>query len=154
MKKIIFFVVIGMIALSACNNNKLLEQRHEFKNYTWNRFDSLMFETKITDAQQKYNIYLTLRYITQYPYDNLKVNFTVFSPTGDTRTTLHTFKIKDSEGKLQGDGAGDLYDLKLQVKKDICFNQTGVCKFQLDNLMDHYDIPGLVDIGIIVEKAK
>ncbi len=154
MKKIVFYLLIAIVVLSACSGNTLLNKRHEFKNYTWNRFDSLVFETKVKDPQQQYNIYLTLRYITQYPYNDLKVNFTIYSPAGDERTTMHVFNIKDKEGKLQGEGAGDMYDLKLLVKQNVSFNQKGICKFQVDNLMDHLEIPGLMDLGIVVEKAN
>ncbi len=147
-------MLLAIIGFSSCNNNTIYKKRHEFKDYTWNRFDSLLFETKIKDPQQQYNVYLTLRYITQYPNDFLKVNFTITSPSGDERTSMHSFKIRDKDGKLQGDVAGDIYDLKLRVKENMSFNTEGNFKFQIDNLMDHFDTPGLMDMGIIIEKAN
>ena len=113
----------------------------------------MYFEVAVKDVKSEYNIYLTLRHITQYPYDNLKINLTVYAPSGEERTTLHTFPIKDKEGKFLGDGAGDLWDVKLLVKGKYMFNQEGNYKFQIDNLMDYYDIVGLVDLGLIVEKT-
>jgi len=145
---------MAIIALSSCNKGKIYEKRQQFDNYTWNRFKPLFFEVEVKDIQSEYNVYLTLRHITQYPYDDLKINLTVFSPANEQRTTMHTFLIKDTNGKFLGEGAGDLWDLKLLVKGKYYFNKEGTYKFQIDNLMDYFDIVGLMDLGLIVEKVK
>ena len=154
MKKYLLIIIVSIFALTACNKGKIYEKRQEFDNYTWNRFKPLFFEVAVTDIKSEYNAYLTLRHITQYPYDDLKINLTIYSPSGEERTTMHTFLIKDKEGKFLGTGAGDLWDLKLLVKKKLFFNKKGTYKFQIDNLMDYYDIVGLVDLGMVVEKAE
>ncbi len=154
MKKHLIILVLAVITLSSCNKGKIYEKRQHFENYTWNRFKPLFFEVAVVDTKSEYNVYLTLRHITQYPYDNLKINLTLYAPSGEERTTMHTFLIKDKEGKFLGSGAGDLWDVKLLVKSNYYFNQEGTYKFQIDNLMDYFDIVGLVDMGLIVEKAK
>ncbi len=154
MRKLSFFLLISVLVFTSCNNNSVFEQRQKFENYTWNRLKPLMFEFNIENTDQEYNVFFTLRHITQYPYDDLKTNLTITSPSGEERTTVHTFKIKDSEGKFLGDGAGDLWDLKLPVKENMSFNEKGKYRFQIDNLMDYYDVVGLLDFGLIVEKAR
>lgn len=154
MKRNIFILFIGVFIVTSCNKGKIFESRQEFQNYTWNRLKPLFFQFPVNDTKSEYNVYFTLRHLTQYPYDNLKTNLTIISPSGEERTTLHTFEIKNAEGKLLGDGAGDLWDLKLLVKENMSFNEEGTYKLQIDNMMDYYDVVGLVDFGIIVEKAK
>ena len=154
MKKYLIIAVLSLIALTACNKGKIYEKRQQFDNYTWNRFKPLFFEVPIKDREIEYNVYLTLRHITQYPYDDLKINLTIYSPTGEERTTMHTFLVKDKSGKFLGAGAGDLWDLKLLVKGKYYFNEEGKYKFQIDNLMDYYDIVGLADLGILIEKTN
>ena len=153
MKKYILIAVIALFALTACNKGKIYEKRQTFDNYTWNRFKPLFFEVEVADIKPEYNVYLCLRHITQYPYEDLKINLTVYSPSGEERTTMHTFIMKNKDGKFSGEGAGDLWDLKLLVKGNYVFNQAGKYKFQIDNLMDYFDIVGLVDLGLIVEKT-
>ncbi|MFZ4399125.1 MAG: gliding motility lipoprotein GldH [Bacteroidales bacterium] len=153
MKKYLIIAVLGIIVFTACSKGKIFEKHHEFENYTWNRFKPVFFEVPVKNTEKEYNVYLTLRHITQYPYDDLRVNLTIYSPSGDERTTMHTFLIKDKEGKFLGEGAGDLWDIKLLAKGKLMFNKEGTYKFQIDNLMDYYDIAGLMDIGLIVEKA-
>lgn len=153
MKKTSFILIIAILAITACSKGKVYEKRQDFQNYTWNRLLPLFFEVPISDIKSEYNIYFTLRHITQYPYDDLKTNLTIYSPSGEERTTSHTFIVKDSEGKFLGEGAGDLWDLKLLVKENMSFNEAGTYKLQIDNLMDYYDVVGLVDFGVIVEKV-
>lgn len=152
MKKIVMFFMISTFLLS-CSKNKVFEKRFEFEKYTWNRFLPVFFEFQINDVSYNYNVYLTLRHITQYPYDNLKVNLTIYSPSGEERTSMHVFQVKDKDGKFLGDGMGDLWDLKLLVKQNISFKNPGKYKIQIDNLMDYFDIVGLMNIGLIVEKT-
>jgi gliding motility-associated lipoprotein GldH len=154
MKKYLLIAIISLFALTSCNKGKIFEKRQQFDNYTWNRFKPLFFEVNVQDIESEYNVYLTLRHITQYPYDDLKINFTLYAPSGEERTTMHSFLIKDNKGGFLGDGAGDLWDVKLLVKSKYYFNEKGNYKFQIDNLMDYVDIVGLVDLGLIVEKAK
>lgn len=153
MKKIFVFLLISTFLLS-CNKNKVFEKRFEFEKYTWNRFLPVYFEFEIKDVNYNYNLFLTLRHITQYPYENLRVNLTIYSPSGDERTSMHVFQVKDKEGKLIGDGMGDLWDLKLLAKQNISFKDPGKYKIQIDNLMDYFDIVGLMNIGVIVEKTE
>jgi gliding motility-associated lipoprotein GldH len=154
MRKIVFLLVISLFVLVACNKSKVFDQRYEFPNYTWNRLKPVIFEVPVNDIASEYNVYFTLRHLTQYPYDDLKTNFTIYSPEGEERTTVHTFNIKNGDGKLLGEGAGDLWDMKLLVKENMKFNNIGLYKFQIDNLMDYFDVVGLVDFGVIVEKVQ
>jgi gliding motility-associated lipoprotein GldH len=154
MKKTFAFIALSILILTSCSKTKIYEKRQDFDNYTWNRMKSLFFEVPVTDTETEYNIYLTLRHITQYPYDDLKINVTIYSPSGEERTTMHTIKIKDSQGKFLGSGAGDLWDVELLAKEKMGFNQPGTYKFQIDNLMDYLDVVGLVDLGLRVEKVK
>lgn len=154
MKKNGFILFVGIFIIAACSKGKIFEQRQEFPNYTWNRLKPLIFEIPINDIKSEYNVHFTCRHITQYPYDDLKTNLTIYSPEGEERTTVHTFKVKDAEGKFLGEGAGDLWDLKLLVKENMSFNKAGTYKFQIDNLMDYYDVVGLMDFGVIVEKVS
>ncbi len=154
MKKVLFITFIGLLAFTSCNKGKTFDKRQEFPNYTWNRLKPLFFEIPMNDTKSEYNVYFTLRHITQYPYDNLKTNLTIIAPSGDERTTVHEIEIKNAEGRLMGEGAGDLWDLKLLVKERMTFNESGTYKFQIDNLMDYFDVVGLVDFGVIVEKAS
>lgn len=153
-KKLFFIALISLCVFTSCSKSKIFEKRQEFPNYTWNRLKPLFFEIPISDTKLEYNIYFTLRHITQYPYNNLKTNFTIIAPSGDERTTIHDFEVKNAEGRLMGEGAGDLWDLKLLVKERMTFNESGTYKFQIDNLMDYFDVVGLVDFGVIVEKAS
>ena len=154
MRKLVIILGILLVTFSSCNKNKIYEKRLEFENYTWNRLKPLFFDISISDIKSEYNIYFTLRHITQYPYDKLKINLTITSPSGDERTTVHNFIVKDADGKFTGEGTGDLWDIKLLVKGNISFNKPGVYKIQIDNLMDYFDVVGLVDFGVIVEKTK
>jgi len=133
MKKSFIFIALSMMILTSCNKAKIYENRQEFENYTWNRLNALFFDVAVKDIDVEYNIYITVSHITQYPYEDLKVNLTIYSPSGEERTTMHSIKIKDAQAKFLGAGAGDLWDVELLAKEKLRFKQAGTYQFQIEN---------------------
>ena len=121
LKSIRINFILLLIVFWGCSPNKIYEKKYKFDNYSWNRFNNLYFEVPINDIKSNYNFYLAIRHITQYPYRNLMLNLTINTPSGEIRSKEYDLRLRDKDGKLIGDGMGDLWDISFPLRKDFKF---------------------------------
>ncbi len=157
MKSLLKIISIACIALflSSCGKGVIFKERKTFENNNWIRMDhDLTFQVPVEDIDENYDVNLYLRYAAFFASDKLKVQLIIISPSGESRSVNSAFLIRDKEGRLQGEGMGDIFDTQLAIKKYMVFNEKGTYKFILRNLMDTYDNPGVMDIALEVKRAK
>ncbi len=153
MKILRYPVFLLLFILTACSPDKIYEKHIKFENYSWNRFKDLQFEVPVEDIKSNYNFYFAIKHITQYPYKNLRINFTIHTPSGEFRTMDYDLKLKDNKGNCFGKTTGDTCYISRLLRKDFLFSKTGVCKFEIGNLMPRVETPGIMEIVLIVEKS-
>ena len=62
------------------------------------------------------------------------------------------FKLKDENNKWKSDGAGDLWDINLGIRKEMSFSKSGICKVRIENKMTKVQTPGIIEIGLMATK--
>jgi len=152
MKILPFFLFILFVLTSSCQRGKIYQERYKFDNYTWQRFDKVKFEIPVEEEGITGDIVFTVRHITQYPYPNLPVYIILNTPSGEERIIEKDIKLKDSEGKFKGSGAGDLWDFEEVLWPSFYFTEKGTYTIEIENLIPKMGIAGLMDIGVYVEK--
>lgn len=152
MRKISGFVLLLASLMLSCQPNKVYERYNKFNNYTWSRFDKVRFDIPIEQAGMEADIIFMVRHITQYPYDNLPVNFILTTPSGEERIMEKEIRIKDENGDFTGSGAGDLWDVEEKLWPGFYFTEPGKYTIEVENIFPRTGIPGLMDIGIRVVK--
>jgi gliding motility-associated lipoprotein GldH len=154
MKKIVLLLaVIGFLA-AACNNNKPVSQTHKFKNGVWERFDFLKFELPVENIKATYDISVDLRFTSEFPAESLYVNVVMTTPSGEERIKDYNLTVKDRNGNFLGTKTDGVYHLSVPIRKGIRFNEAGICKFEIENLMPKYVTSGIVEFGIKIEEKK
>lgn len=153
-KKLILSLFLGLIILSSCDQGKIYEEYIDIERITWNRFDVKTFEFEIKDASDGYDFYIVLRHHTGIPFNFITTRFTLYTPSGEIRTLEQKIMLKDKEGKLLGDGMGDLWDVVHLVREDFLFTEPGICKVEIASTMSKADLPGILQLGLIVRKAR
>jgi gliding motility-associated lipoprotein GldH len=143
---------IGFLLVS-CANNKVFEQYHKFEKFSWNRFDFVKFEVNIEDMETDYDIYLSFRHLPEYPYHNIDFNFTIYTPSDEMRTSDFEIDIFDKQGERLSECLGDYCDLKIPVRKGFRFSEPGLAKFEIENRMTKLETPGVIEVGLIIEKS-
>lgn len=149
-----FGILLMFLFVISCTNKKIFEQYHKFDNLSWNRFNYLKFEVPIENTAAGYDIFLTVRHLSDYPYPNLDINFTILIPSGEMRTADYSFEIKDKEGKMLSECPGDYCDIKFPLRKGFIFSEPGIVKFEIENKMTKLETPGIIEVGLIIEKSK
>ncbi len=149
-------IILGLwlVTLVSCSGRKVFEERHVFEKLKWNAFESVFFETDIDDIDQDYDISVEVRHHTVYPYDQLSMTLAVYAPSGERRVKEFTLLMKNPDGTFRASGMGDLWDLTEPVMKQFRFNEKGHYKFEIENTMPKFDTPGIMEIGLKIEKSE
>jgi gliding motility-associated lipoprotein GldH len=154
MKKLILTFIAGMLVLTSCNPRKIYEKHLDNDRITWNRFDVKTFKVDIKDISAKYAFYIAIRHLTDVPFRYLTINFTLYTPSGERRTMEQKIFLKDNKDNLLGNGMGDLWDLVHLVRDDFEFTEPGICTVEISSTMSQADLPGIMQVGLIVKKSN
>ncbi len=154
MKTILAGILISLIILTSCLRESVEFREYvEMDNMTWNRFNTLEFEVPVKE-NDVFDFKLFLRHHTDFPFDKLFVNITFYSPGGDIRSRDYDFDLKDYRGDWLANGMGELWDLEILIRKEMPFYENGICKVRVENKYSKLDTPGIIEIGIIVQKSE
>lgn len=154
MKILIFTLTVFLIILSSCNENKVFEKHQELKNYSWNRFEKIPFELTIEEVDGNYDIYIAIRYIHGVPYRIIRSGILIKFPDGEERYNDYDLNIRNKDGSYKGSVAGDIWDCSILVLKNYPLSQKGKYSFIIHNMMEKLETPGIMEVGLIVEKSK
>jgi gliding motility-associated lipoprotein GldH len=140
--------------LTACNRNIVYSQYKTFETNEWSAKDKAVFEMEITDTQSLNNISLMVRHGDSYPYRNLFMFVTTLYPDGkEMRDTMEVI-LSNQKGEWQGSGAGDIYDFKVPIKRNVRFALPGKYKFTFEQAMRVDPLPMVMDFGFEVAKSN
>ncbi|MBL7909648.1 MAG: gliding motility lipoprotein GldH [Bacteroidia bacterium] len=151
-KAALFYLAIFL--LSSCNNNVVYSKYQKFNENEWYAKDKAVFDLEITDTLTLNNISLMVRHADAYPYRNLFVFVTTKYPDGKVLTDTMEVILSDDKGKWQGSGAGDIFDFKVPIKKNVRFPLAGKYQFSFEQGMRVDPLPLIMDFGFEIEKSK
>ena len=151
MKRIAGLFIILLIVVG-CNSHRIYERYETTKDYQWEYRDVKTFTVKISDTNAIYNLYVDVRNSESYPFSNLWVNLTSRNPSGLEQKQRFDFTLADIDGKWNGDILGDIHDHRFTAASQVRFPVTGVYTFSLQQDMRIDPVPGVMDIGIRLEK--
>jgi gliding motility-associated lipoprotein GldH len=154
MRIILFIALLPTFLAVSCRPGTVYEKHRNTSGLVWNRFDVKTFEVDIQDISRAYDFYIAIRHHTDIPYSNLDVYFTLFTASGEVRTNKYQIPVKDKEGKLLGDGLGNLWDLHYLIFEGYTFNEPGINTFEISSAMPQADLGGILQVGLIVTKSK
>jgi len=150
----IFFVMITGVLLTACSGEtKVYEKYYVFDDMSWNRFDYLDYQVSLDDPDAEYDIYVAIRHIPEIPYKEMPISLAIYSPSGSMRAANHTLELVDRDGNSLSKCLGDLCDIVIPVRKGFTINEPGTVKFEIENKYTKIEMPGIMEVGLIVKKA-
>jgi len=153
MKKLLFILFLSFIFCS-CGPKKVYEKYIDIDKNMWDRETSVDFNINIENIENDYDIFLEIRHTLYYIYDNLAVSIITYYPNGEIRIKDYNIKMRDSKGTFYGDGMGDIFDLEVPVMKNVKFQEKGVYKFKIQNIMPRPTTANIMQIGMIVKQSK
>lgn len=143
-----------MLLLSSCNSDVVYSEYQKFNENEWYAKDKAVFDIDITDTLSYNDISLMVRHADAYPYSNLFVFVTSKYPDGKVTVDTMEVILADGKGKWQGSGAGDIFDFKVPIKKNVRFPLAGKYQFSFEQGMRVDPLPLIMDFGFEIEKSK
>lgn len=147
-----FIPIFALLFLFACDKNKVFLERIKLDQMIWHADELIPFHFKIEDENARYNLKIELRYFYEITFDKLPVMMVIKSPDGKLITSVYQLKLKDANGKPLGDASGDLTDLTIPVQQALKMKKGYYSVFLKHGVMN-MDLPGIIEMGLRVEKA-
>lgn len=154
-----FSTTLAVVALTgllfaSCNKNVVYSKYQKFKDNQWFVKDKAIFEVEIKDTESLNNINLMVRHADAYPYNNLFLFVTSKYPDGKVMIDTMEIVLANEKGEWQGSGAGDIFDFKIPIKKNVRFPLAGKYEFIFEQAMRVDPLPLIMDFGFEIEKSK
>ena len=150
--KLVIFIP-AILWIVSCSHREIFFEYHSFANAEWNRYDPVVFNVKIEDNSQPYDISLSLRNNDAYPFSNIWLFIDYKTPDGNSRTDTIGAELADVYGKWYGKGLS-LYSLSIPYETSILLPDTGVYVYSIRQGMRENPLKGISDIGLKVSKKS
>ena len=155
--KWIFITLVTTAMLVACSSSDLVfEEKKEFDEHKWMRFEVDTFRVDIKNTDNCYDIFFQCRYTPQIDTSVTIVPVIVrmIAPSGQMRSFVYSFTIRNKNGNLEGDKLGTFYDNEARMREHFFFNEAGEHKLTVQQVSPYYEIPEVTGIGLKVLKSK
>ena len=152
-----FIILLSLFVCSffSCRQINVYEFNTNIPKQQWNHNFSAKGSFKIADTSATYNLYLVLRHLDAYKYENIWLNVGL-SGSGDSlyMQKLNLTLAKDANG-WEGSGMNDIWEVrKLLNGQPRKFIKAGVYQFSINQIMRDNPLPGILSAGLRVEKAS
>ncbi|QNF32294.1 gliding motility lipoprotein GldH [Adhaeribacter swui] len=150
------YLLLFIAVLTGCDKNRVFEENQDIPNNSWQIRNVPQFSFVIEDPATTYNIYFNVRNAIFYEFYNLYMRAELIGPNGKPLDVkLHEMYLMDkTTGKPLGDGAGDIFDHQFLAIKNFKFPQAGTYKVRLKQYMRRDPLPGIMAVGVRVEKVN
>jgi gliding motility-associated lipoprotein GldH len=153
-KVILYLLVTFGFFIVSCNPSKVFEQNERIVGAKWNKNSKILFNYQVLDTVSPCNLYINIRHIGLYQYSNLYLFVYTKAPNGKQMKDTVEVILADNKGKWKGKGIGDLSDIRVVYKKNICFGLSGKYQFEIQQAMRDETLESITDVGLRIEKAE
>jgi gliding motility-associated lipoprotein GldH len=148
-------LLLAALLFISCDQKRVFEEKADIPNNNWAINHVPEFTFTVPDTSQRYDIFFNIRHDLDYAFYNLYVRHTLLGPEQDVLSTLlHEIILLDKRtGKPKGKGSGGVFDYQVRGLRDQKFPRPGPYVLKVQQYMRRDPLPGILAIGIRVEKA-
>lgn len=147
-------VLMLLVLFTACDSRRVFEKNIPVPENKWLADKPVVLQMNITDTVLPHNVYINLRNASHYPFSNIFLFLNTTFPDGRRDRDTLEIMLAGPDGKWLGDGLGDIWDNRVLFKKNVAFPQAGEYRFELVQAMRLDPLPGIMDVGMRVEKSE
>ena len=151
MKKLIFIALSLSFVLYACDSSNIYRDNKTFSDLIWQKQDKAIFNFTI-EKEGKYDIFLDCRYIEEYPYNIMSLNYNIKSEDNEINKAL-LLAIKDKDGYYIGEQMGNMIDLSRKVTKDTLLS-AGEYTISIEETTSPKALAFVMEIGVRVNAVE
>jgi gliding motility-associated lipoprotein GldH len=150
--KTIAFCIVPLILFVSCNHVYKEYNKESFPTYSWNDGQEITFSPKIESVDKAYQLTVALRHHDRMQMKALGITIKMISPSGKENVKDYRLKIKDSQNKNIANCAGDICDLESVVEESFKFDEAGEYKILITHNEKGFKVPGIMEVGLIVDQ--
>lgn len=152
MRKLHLIFLLLAIIFVTCSNHKVFDEVRGIPNDEWHLANKLEFTVPINDTSAAFDILVHIRNANEYEYSNLWMFISTTAPNGESMTDTVEFFLAAPSGKWLGSGLGSVNSMLIPYKSNIRFPFRGIYQFELKQGMRKETLPGIMDVGIRINK--
>lgn len=145
---IVCFVIISF--LTSCQGNEIYYSFQELKKGEWSKYDTLCFDidsaSVILNKPVCFNIELVNN--SDYPYRNIWLYILDDFSDENYVKEEKQYELCDEYGKWYGSGFGSVYQLSLNYKQDIIFQEKRDYRIKIVQGMRDEPLTGIEKVGV------
>lgn len=147
-RRVLLPALAVILLLSSCGRNTMYSGIVKMNDAEWSMYDPAGFACTVDDTTGSYNVNLSVRTSTEYPYRNLYLFVITTFPSGTTLTDTVQGILTDEKGEWLGRGAGDIREAVIPYKSNVFFPEAGEYHFRVIHGMRDTVLTGVYDIGM------
>ncbi len=152
-RKTLSCLALMAIILTSCDPNIVFEEHNKnFPKYRWEQENVLTFNPVIEDTSATYNVYLELRHVYGFQYEEMKTLVVKTSPSNQADVYTYSFPLFDANKEYLSECAEDICDRKVLVEEGIRFTEKGGYRFEMTHQMPTDPVRNVMEFGLIIEK--
>lgn len=155
-----FFWVLAACGgcLSACQSIDLYEKTATIPGHSWKSSFKPSFTFTIRDTSSEYRLFITLRHLDKYNYNNIYINLSTRQPGEDSaRSVRYDLKLGNDETGWSGTGMDDIYEHRIPLTPagmSFRFRKPGDYTFVLEQVMREDPLQHVLNAGLRIEKKQ
>ena len=142
-----------LVLMASCNSALVYEENVRIPGNEWNRHNIPVFEVEISDTVGPHNILINLRNTGEYPRSNIFLFISATSPSGAFNRDTLELTLAEPSGKWKGRGFGSVWQNRFPYRMNVRFPERGRYVFEVEQAMRIDDLPGIVDVGLRIERS-
>ena len=147
-----FFALLILIGLlSSCGPDFLYQKTVEIKSQNWTYDNPVQFGVEVRDTNILYNLFLSLKHSTDYPFENLYTKIKTQFPSGEIVEDVVSLELAGPGGIWLGDCSAKNCLLEIPIRKGAYFNQVGTYQFTIEQYMRQESIPHIHSFTLSIE---
>ena len=143
-------IVVNLLLLASCNGH-WQSAALKPEGGCWNVKDTLRLSFESLDTVNAYALSFPLTVSEDYPYNNVYLQATLVSPSGDTAMIPAEFVLTGPSGAWLTEVNGDLATFQLNVGDAIIFKQSGKYAVSLLHYMREGELCGVQSVGVAID---
>jgi gliding motility-associated lipoprotein GldH len=155
MRNILAVLIISVIVTSCQLGGRVYSKNQELSPQAeWLKKDAREFMVPVKDKNLIYNLSISFRYVDGYQYQIARVRVTETSPAGKVTVKDYDLKVREDNGDYIGEAGLDIWDSDHLVEANKKYEESGTYSYRIEQNMPVDPLTSVMEVGIILEKAK
>lgn len=141
-------LLVTAVVFVSCGRRPEYNEFIPVDSQAWSADSSCVFTLDVKDSVTRYDLLISIRHTSAYPYQNLWLFIEQLSPDSlITRDTI-ACTLADHTGRWIGTGTGTVYLLPVPFKQQFRFSKPGVYQYSITHGMRDKGLKGINAIGL------